>query len=172
MQQLGVVGLWGIAGVIAILAQALRRLIPMVAEVAKFTLTPLEIIVLIGWVAIMLYSEGWRGFHRQFSPRVVARAHYLSRHPKPLFALLAPIYCMGLIHATRKRLLVSWILTLAIVMLVIAVKQLAQPWRGIVDAGVVAGLAFGVGSIVYFTVNALRGRLPSVPPDVPEPSPT
>jgi len=35
------------------------------------------------------------------------------------------------------------------------VRRLAQPWRGIIDAGVVVGLAWGVGSVVYY---ALRGR--------------
>lgn len=160
-------GLWGITGVLGLLAQALYRLTPYAIDAITHPLTLVELAVLVGWVVFNAYSEGYRGFHRMFSPRVVARARALDANPKPLLVVLAPIYCMGLIHATRKRLIVSWLLTLGIVAIVIAVRLLDQPWRGIVDAGVVAGLAIGFVSILYFVVLALLGRPIAVNPDLP-----
>jgi hypothetical protein len=120
----------------------------------------------------MADSEGYRAFHQNFSPRVVVRAQYLSAHPRPLFVALAPLYCMGLLHATRRRLITSWALTIGIVAIVLLVRGLPRPWRGIVDAGVVAGLTCGVLSIVYFTVRGLRGAPMPVASDVPAPSVT
>ena len=158
--------LWGIAGVLALLGNAIYRLTPYAVELARLRLDAVQITVLVGWVAFNAYAEGYRAFHRMFSPRVVARARTLDNAPW-LHKLLAPIYCMGLFHATRKRLLVSWTVTLAIIGIVIVVRALAQPWRGIIDAGVVVGLAIGVVSIIYHYLRALAGHAMPVPADLP-----
>lgn len=158
---------WGVAGVVAILLNAVVRMVPLVAELGDHSLASFERVVLVGWVAMMVVAEGYRGFHRQFSPRVVARALYLAAHPRPWLVVVAPLYCIGLVHATRRRLITSWILTLAITAIVIAVRRVAQPWRGIIDAGVVAGLGIGILSIGYFVVRASGGHPMPVPPDVP-----
>lgn len=160
-------GLWGIAGVLALLVQAIYRLTPYALEAIDAQLGTVESAVLVAWVAINAYSEGYRGFHKMFAPRVIARAQALDANPRPLLVLLAPLFCMGLIHATRKRLIVSWVLTLGIVGFVIVVRRLDQPWRGIIDAGVVVGLGAGVVSTLYFLVLALAGRPMPVSPDLP-----
>lgn len=160
-------GLWGFAGVLALLVQAIYRLAPYAVDAIRGPLRPLEIAVLVAWIGINAYSEGHRGFHKMFSPRVIARARALDANPRPLFVVLAPLYCMGLIHATRKRLIVSWTLTLGIVAIVIAVRMLEQPWRGIIDAGVVVGLAWGMVSMLYFFTRALAGHEMPVSPDLP-----
>jgi len=159
--------LWGIGGVVVLLASAIYRLTPYALELARLRLGVVELVALIAWVVFNGYSEGYRAFHRQFSPRVVARALALDAAPRPYLVVLAPIYCMGLVHATRRRLVVSWSITLAVAALVIVVKMIAQPWRGIVDAGVVVGLAWGVASIVYFSARALAGQPMPVAPDLP-----
>jgi len=159
--------LWGIAGVVALLADAIYRLTPHALALLELSLDAVEISVLGVWLAFNAYSEGYRAFHRNFSPRVVARARTLDDEPRPLFVVLAPLYCMGLVHATKRRLVVSWCITVGIVGIVIVVRQLAQPWRGIVDAGVVVGLAWGVASIVYYVVRAYRGHAMPVAPDLP-----
>lgn len=164
---LGAAGLWGVAGVLVLLVEAIVRLAPLALEGVGQSLSATQWGVLGAWVAFNAYSEGYRGFHRNFSPRVVARAQYLRANPRALHVALAPLYCMGLVHATRRRLVTSWLLTLGIVGIVIAVRQVAQPWRGIVDAGVVVGLAIGVVSIVYYAVRALAGAAMPVPPDAP-----
>ena len=107
------------------------------------------------------------GFQRAFSPRVVARARWLRRHPRPLPALLAPLFCMGLFHATPKRLRVSWGITLMVVGLIAGVRHLPAPWRGLVDAGVVVGLSWGTAAILGWGLVALTGGALPVAPDVP-----
>jgi hypothetical protein len=105
----------------------------------------------------MAYAEGYKGFHLAFAPRVVARASYLAQYPRIHHLLLAPLFCMCFFHTTRKRQLISIGLSCMILCFVLIARQLPQPWRGIVDAGVVVGLALGIISILYFVVSA-RGQ--------------
>jgi hypothetical protein len=166
--RLSLVGVWGIAGVAALLVQAIVRLTPLAIEPFEAgMLGAFHLVLLAGWVLFSAYTEGYRAFQKQFTPRVVARAQYLSAHPRLVHAILAPAFCMGFFHATRKRLIVSWVVTLSIIGLIVAVKMLAQPWRGIIDAGVVLALAWGVIALAYFTARALAGHRMPVPPDVP-----
>jgi len=163
--RLGAAGWWGVVGVIAILGKAIYQLTPIALAAHDVPLTTVHWIVLAVWVVFIVYSEGYRAFHKAFSPRVVARAQHLSAHPRGVYVAIAPLYCMGLVHATRKRMIVSWCVTLGIVGLVVLMRQLAQPWRGIIDGGVVLGLSVGALSILYYALF----QEPSVPPDVPPP---
>jgi hypothetical protein len=45
--------------------------------------------------------------------------------------------------------------------------RMPQPWRGILDGGVVVGLAAGTLSILYFFSRALRGDPADVPANLP-----
>lgn len=160
---------WGIAGVVLLLASAIVRLTPRVLELVSYPLTTLQWLLLVGFVLFMLYSEGWKGFHLNFAPRVVARAAGLRRAPRPALALLAPLVCMGYLHATRKRRIISLVLTSSIIVLVLLVRLLPQPWRGIIDAGVVLGLGFGVLSIVWHWLRLdLAGIAPAIAADLPD----
>jgi hypothetical protein len=47
------------------------------------------------------------------------------------------------------------------------VRSLPYPWRGIVDGGVVAGLAYGLVSLAVTFVRALSGDVPNVELDLP-----
>ena len=107
------------------------------------------------------YAEGYRGFHRKFSPRVVGRALDLGRNPTPLRVLLAAPYCIGLFQASRKTRITSWTLVLVIAAVVFGVRRLPQPWRGIIDAGVVVGLGIGVVSLLGRFFIALSRRWPA-----------
>ncbi len=158
---------WGVVGFLGLLAQAIIRLGGQALTVMQSELTVIHIAVLVVWVVFMVYSEGYRGFHMRFAPRFVARAFHLAHNPRLPFVILAPMYCMGLIHATRRRLIVSWCLLLAIVALVAAVRQLSQPWRGIVDAGVVLGLVVGFVSVLWHVVRGVRDQEQLVSPEVP-----
>ena len=51
--------------------------------------------------------------------------------------------------------LVLSLLVAMIVFLIIIVRQFPQPWRGAVDAGVVAGLSYGMAATVYFSLKRL-----------------
>jgi hypothetical protein len=160
--------LWGVLGVVALVTQPLFRLTPMALEAMRSGMSGGQWALLVAWVVINAHAEGYRGFHLRFSPRVVARAQYLAHDPRPLWVLLAPLFCMSLFHASRRGLFVARVLVVGIVLLVLAIRQLDQPWRGIVDAGVVVGLGLGVVSLVYHFVRLLLGHAPPVPPDLPE----
>lgn len=161
---------WGAGGVCLLLLFAVVRLAPMGFEpLAAGGLGPLHYAGYAASLAFFIYTEGYRAFQLGFSPRVAARAHALRRDPQPLRVLLAPAFCMGFFGATRRRLVASWAVTLGVVLLVVGVRQLAQPWRGIVDLGVVAALLYGAVFILWFFVRGFGRKLP-VPDDVPVPA--
>jgi len=163
---------WGVTGVLAVLAFAVYRLSGHAWAALTTDLTALQWAALAVNVVFMGWSEGYRGFHQRFSPRVAARVFYLRRHPSPLHALLAPLFCVGFFHANRRTVLGVWIGTAAIVMLVLLVHRLGQPWRGILDAGVVVGLSWGIVSFAMAVFATFRSgdywRPPDVPRSVPE----
>lgn len=166
LKQFGAV--WGITGVILLLGSAVYRLVPLAMAAFSTHFTWFHWLAWGTSIMCMAYSEGYRGFQQHFSPRVVARARYLAEHPRILHCLLAPLFCMGYFHATRRRKIVSYFLTAGIVVLIYAVHHLAQPWRGIIDAGVIIGLIWGIISIFWFTVRACSGSSLDYSPEVDE----
>lgn len=158
--------LWGVGGVALFLLSAVLRLAPLARAALAGPLSPLHWIVMVAWVVFMAHAEGYRGFHQRFSPRVVARAQHLARRPTVLRAVLAPLYCMSLFGATPRGQRVAWLLLCGVSALVVLVRMLEQPWRGIVDAGVVVGLGMGLISLVYHAVRALSGRAPDIDPEL------
>jgi len=165
------VTLWGVLGFVALLANAVRRLVPYAIEAIEMGMTTGQWIAYVGYGVFMAYTEGYRGFHRQASPRVVARGVYLANRPTVLRVVLAPLFCMALFAATPRRLIVRWALLLVIVGLIVLVRMLEQPWRGIVDVGVVIGLAMGAVSTLYFLIRAYLGAPPELDPEVPNSGP-
>ncbi|NKB34516.1 MAG: hypothetical protein GKR91_15600 [Pseudomonadales bacterium] len=141
---------WGIGGVLFILLFAIYRLTPMALALENFPMSIFHWAALLISIVYMAYAEGYKGFHLGFAPRVVLRAFYLQENPRLAHVALAPIFCMGFIYATKRRQLLSIGLTLMIVCFIILVRLMPQPWRGILDAGVVVGLSFGILSIIYF----------------------
>ncbi|MCP4202314.1 MAG: hypothetical protein GY769_10305 [bacterium] len=170
MRTLGKIGfVWGVGGVLLLLVDALFRLTPIAVQAFSGQLSRLHWIVLLGWTALMLVVEGYRGFHTSFSPRVVARALYLLDDPRWRDVLLAPFFCMSLYRTTRRRLVASWGMTAGIVSLILIVRSLSQPWRGLVDLGVVAALSVGFVSTVLWLVHGLKGRTMPFSPELGEP---
>lgn len=160
---------WGLAGVVALLISAIARLTPLALEpVVAHTMTSFQWVVYVGWSIFNGYVEGYRGFQKGYVPRVVARAFWLGQNPRPLLLLLAPFFCSGLVHATRRRLITSWCLVFGIYAIVQLVRLLEQPWRGILDAGVVVGLAYGTLALVIAFARVLAGGPIKVSPQVPE----
>jgi len=158
---------WGLVAIGVLLGQAIYRLALISLVGLSMPLCWYHWAVLLGWTLFMAYGEGYRGFQKSFSPRVAARAAYLLRHATVLRALLAPLFCMGYFHIERRRQIVVISVTLTVIGFIIGAHYLPQPWRGIVDLGVVIGLAWGVIALGVFTVQAFTGRLshaPEVPP--------
>lgn len=163
--------IWGIIGVLLLLGSAIHRLSVMAAGAFTSELSWLHRTALLISVLGIAYFEGYRAFQQGFSPRVAARARYLAEHPTPLRIIFAPLFCMGFFHATDKRRLTTISVTLGIVVLVLLVRLLPQPWRGIIDAGVIIGLAWGMGSLLVFGITALQPQPFDYPPDIPEEQP-
>lgn len=163
---------WGIAGVLALLLSAIFRLSARILEMLSYSLSPLQWLVLIGFALYMAYAEGYKGFHLNFSPRVIARAGYFSQPQQQTSfhqIIFAPLLCMGFIYSTTRRRIIAISVTSAIVVLVIIVSRMPQPWRGIIDTGVVLGLLLGVISLVYFWIQSLTpGWQSPVSADFPE----
>lgn len=162
---------WGLLGVALLVGQALVRLTPIALDALRSgTMTPLQWAVCAVWVVVNAHAEGYRGFHRRFVPRTIARARHLGRHPTPRRVALAPMFCMGLFGATRRVVVTAWTLVVGISLLILWVRGLPQPWRGIVDAGVVVGLGIGWASLVGTYVRVRMGRVPIADPALREPA--
>jgi hypothetical protein len=145
--------IWGAGGFAWILLDAINRLSRLALHALDAGLSlPLWALLIIV-VALMAYAEGYRGFQKSFSPRTAARTYYLYRNPDALSVILAPLFVMGFFRATRRPLLVAWVGTSLIILLVLALHWSPQPWRGIVDAGVVVGLSWG---LISYLVELLR----------------
>ena len=149
---------WGLGGVLFLLCRAVVRLFDYILEAIYGGLSLLQWGILILWTLWMLFAEGDKGFRRKFSPRVVARAFYLAQNPSFIRVLLAPIFCMGFFGATVHRMRTTWLVALMIVLLVVLVSFLEQPWRGIIDTGVVFGLVYGIFWICIFTAEGLFSK--------------
>jgi len=74
---------------------------------------------------------------------------------------------MGYFHAKRKTRITAICLTLGIVLLVVLVRYLPTPWRGLVDFGVVLGLSYGILSFAASTAQAFLGKNFRHSPEVP-----
>jgi hypothetical protein len=152
---------WGIGGVLLLLCRALVRLTPFALEPLRDgSLTWWQTLLYAAWVGLNAWAEGYRAFQGRFSPRVVARALHLGRNPRPWLVVLAPAYCMSLLDARRRDLIASWLVVAGIAVLVVAIRHVPQPWRGMIDGGVVVGLAWGVVATAALFVRAL-GKPPT-----------
>ena len=74
---------------------------------------------------------------------------------------------MGFFHATTRRMVTTYALTGAIVAFVALARLLEQPWRGILDAGVVVGLAWGILSLLWSAWAAFTDPRSTAPAEVP-----
>lgn len=164
---LGQIGLiWGLGGFIVLLLFAIYRLAPIAWHGITQPLGPLHWAVLLINTLFMAYSEGYKGFQRAYSPRVVARAWHLRDNPKLWIVVLAPMFCMAYFLAPRKRVITSWVLTIAIIILIIIFHRLPDPWRGILDAGVVVGLSWGIAATLAFAWKKYKNPDLALNPEV------
>ena len=159
---------WGILGVSAMLLNAIIGLSPRAASAIESGLNGIQWAALIGFAIFMLVAEGYRGFQKKFSPRTAARVRYLRDNPTLLRILLAPVFSMGFFYANKKTRLTVYILTTGIITMVVLVTFCCpDPWRGIIDFGVVLGLAWGLVSFWIYTIKALTSEDFAHSPETP-----
>jgi hypothetical protein len=166
---MGLIGsLWGLAGVSLLIGSAIYRLTTVAVQAFSHKFLWYHWLSLGGISIFMAYAEGYHGFQQRFSPRVAARARYLKDHPNTRNAILGPLFCMGYFHATKRRKITSISLTVGIVVLILLVRLVPQPWRGLVDVGVVIGLAWGLVSVLLFGLQAFGSGEFKYSPEVPD----
>ncbi len=159
--------LWAVCGVLALLGQAILRLGSIAWEaLSSGDMTTLQYGVGAVWITMNAYLEGYRGFQKKFVPRVLARAHHLATRPEPLASVLAPLYAMAFFSAARRAKIAAWGVTLLVLMAITVVRTIPQPWRGVIDAGVVVGLMWGVTSLVWGAIARLSGEIPKGDPEL------
>jgi hypothetical protein len=166
---MGIIGaIWGLGGVALLLIYTIYRLMPIAVEAFAYQFSWYHWVVLIINTGLMMLLEGYRGFQKGLSPRMAARAKYLVSHPNILNMILAPFYCMGYFRIVRRRQISTIILTIVIIGFILLVRLLDQPWRGIVDVGVVVGLSWGLMSSAIFGIKAFTSEEFNYSPEIPE----
>lgn len=150
------VTLWGVLGIAAILGRAVYALGGRGLATVREGLGPLELTLLLALTGAFLYVEGVGALQVRWVPKVVRRIGELRRGARPLHVLLAPLYGMGLVGASRSTTVRSWAGVAAIVAAVLLVRTFPEPWRGIVDLAVAAALAWGTVALLLQAVRAFR----------------
>jgi len=165
-----IAAIWGVSGALAILVYAVFKMVRHTSEAMTFELNVWHYLVLIVWTFFMAYSEGYKGFQKGYSPRVAARSIYLREKCTWLRLFLAPLFCLGFFHSPRKRKIVVWILLIGIALIVVLFQKIPQPWRGVLDFGVIVGLSWGIiATVVYFFKFWVADKV-EFDPEVVEPS--
>lgn len=167
----GVFGsLWAIVGFSLLILFAIIRLGKISLESFDYNYQWFHWLTLLLSIIVMAYSEGYKGFQLKFSPRFAARCRHLRHHPTTLHIALAPLFCMGFFHTTRARKIATVTLSLLILGFIQIAHLLPQPWRGILDLGVVTGLIWGLLSLYVNLFKAFgsaafdhSAELPAVP---------
>lgn len=158
---------WGVGGIVTVLIYAAASLGSLALQALESGLSPLHWLAVAANTAFMAWAEGFRGFQQRFSPRVAARALDLYEYPTTLRLLLAPWFCVGYFGATSRLQRTVWFGTGLIVLAVLLFNRLPQPWRGILDTGVMVGLLWGTLSLFWACWATFRDRHALVAPEVP-----
>ncbi len=148
--------LWAIGGIVGLLVWAVYRLARISIAAFDQPFAWYHWAALLAIIPFMAWSEGLRGFQLRFSPRVAERAMTVRSQPTLLRVALAPLFAAGYFEGTRRERLGVWFGTLGILVLIVLVHRLDQPWRGILDAGVVVGLSWGTIATLALSVRAWR----------------
>ena len=143
----GIAFWWAILGIAAVFVEAIVQLGRRGYTTMTSGLEPLEWVALAILSAAFVYGEGMRALERRWVPGVIARAHTLDR-ASALNRWLAPLYAMSLVGAPRVVLARAWVGVALIVLAVLVVRALPEPWRGIVDTAVALALLWGLIAIV------------------------
>ena len=145
---------WSLTGLLLLLGFAIWRLSLYTLESLQMPLNWIHWTFFIGFTIFMAHSEGYKGFQKSFSPRFAARTKYLLTDCTSTQCILAPLFSMGYFHAPRKRIVATVTLTILIVVFILLFQFIPQPWKGLLDAGVVIGLIWGMISTILFCIKA------------------
>jgi hypothetical protein len=150
--------LWGIAGFLLLLGVAAARLsIPARAAFAyPFHWYHWLFLALV--LVFFAYVKGHRAFQKGLSGMVVQRALALRRNPSVIRVTLAPLLCMGFFGAGFRIQTQMIALTAGMIAFVFLIRLIPQPWRGILDLGLVIAFGWGFLSALIMGAMAFLGR--------------
>ena len=157
---------WATIGLSGLLLYAIVRLSMVVADGGVGSWDWRHWAVAAANAVFMAWSEGYRGFQLKFSPRSAARVKWLLHHAAAVSTVLAPLFAMGYFNATRRRMAGVYGLTAFVVGAIIVVHSLPQPWRAVLDVGVIIGLAWGVASFLWSLKRTLAAAGFPVSPEL------
>lgn len=146
---------WGIAGFIFLLIRGVQRIAPQVVEASGTDLEPVHWAAAALSILVFGVGEGYVAIQKHYMPRLLARAADLRRNPRLVYAVLAPLYCMGLIGWDLKTTIRGWAMVAAIIVMVIIVRRIASPWQEIILAGVVVALAWAAVAVTIAGIHTL-----------------
>lgn len=146
-------------GFVLLIGQALFRMTPRAITILGQSLTATEWTGLALSVLFFGVLKGYVAFHRGYAPRFARRLVHVIRLRRASLSSIAPLYCMGFVHVGRGNR-GAWIRTvafiLAIVLMIIGVRGVGDPWREIIVAGVLVALAFGgITTVIQATLAVL-----------------
>lgn len=160
--------IWGVSGIAVLLGLSILRVSSYAGDAFADGLTWYQWCSLAVATVALTYSEGYRGFQKRLAPKVAARAQYVRHHPEPVLVALSPVFCLGYFRSTRARKVGTLGVTLAIFAASFLMQSVPTPWRGIVDAGVAAGLTWGLCSVLAISARALASEDFPYPAGIPE----
>lgn len=150
---------WAVLGIVLLLLESVVRLGRISVARLSEGLGAHEWCAFVVCAAAMVYVEGHRTFSRSFGPNVVARAFQLTHSAYWPHVALAPLYAMSLVGDTPRRLVRSWLLAGALVLVVVLVRRLPETIRCIVDASVALALTWGTVALCILFVSRARREL-------------
>ena len=153
----GIIGaFWGFIGISLILLHGMSCVVPYVFSMELSNMKWYHIISLFLSIITLGYAEGYKGFQLSFSPRAAKRVNLVSKNPNFKNVVFSPLFCMGFFGISKQRMIITYLLTLSIIFLIIIIEKMSDPWRGIIDAGVLVGLSWGLLSFWFFSFKSLK----------------
>ncbi len=161
---------WGITGAVGLLLYAITKMVRHMLDAFAMELNIWHYAAMLGFAVFMAYTEGYKGFQKSFSPRVASRAVYLRQHSTWLRLLLAPLFSIGYFHTTRAKQITVIVISIVITLIVILFRQIPQPWRGVLDVGVIVGLSWGIIATLIYYAKFVTAKVVAYDPMVVEPT--
>lgn len=151
-----VVQVWAAGGVVFLFGEAAWRLGARGITAVRGGLTAFEWIALAVITGVFVYGEGVRALQRRWVPWVLDRVDRLRSEPFLPWGAAGPLYAMSLVGRSTASVLRAWTGVAAIVLAVLIVSRLPDPWRGIVDVGVAAALVWGAITLLHGAIRTIR----------------
>jgi len=154
---------WGLGFWVWMLAKSCIALSYRARTVVDFHLNNEELILLT--ITVLLFLR--IGIHKMtaWSCVLVLRAEVVTKEKDSIHLWFSPLYIGGFYAATRSRLIKAYGLVVFIAIIGFAVAHLPDPWREIVDVGVVINLFIGTVSLIVFSVTGFIIWIPWLSPN-------